>query len=80
MRPSWTNEEDDSHPNHRFLEPNVENNERAKCQSKKKKERKNLLLPTVWKGDLSKNTSIPQSLITPGLHAHIHAIALKSLN
>lgn len=49
-------------------------------KAKKKKERKNLLLPTVWKGDLSKNTSIPQSLITPGLHAHIHAIALKSLN
>lgn len=49
-------------------------------KQKKKQKEKNLLLPTVWKGDLSKNTSIPQSLITLGLHAHIHAIALKSLN
>lgn len=49
---------------------------------KKKNERKNeiLLLPTVWKGDLSKNTSTPQSLITLGLHARIYIIALKSLN
>lgn len=61
---------------HRFLEPNVEH----KAKKKKKKE-KILLLPTVWKGDLSKkNTSIPQSLITLGLHAHIQTIALKSLN
>lgn len=35
-------------------EPNV--------KSKAKKERKKLLLPTVWKGGLSKNTPIPESL------------------
>lgn len=44
------------------------------------KGKKILLLPTVWTGDLSKNTSIPQSLITLGLHVHIHTIAFKSLN
>ena len=50
MRPSWTNEEDDSHPNHRFLEPNVENNERAKCQSKKKKRKKKSALANCVEG------------------------------
>lgn len=37
-------------------------------------------MPTTWRGDLSKNTSTPQSLITLGLHAHIHKLAFKSLN
>lgn len=62
-QPSWTDsngkvtdEQDDSHPNHPYLEPNVENAEVPK-QRKKKKE-KTLLLPTVWKHGLSKNTSI----------------------
>lgn len=49
-------------------------------QKKKQRKEKILLLPTVWKGDLSKPTSIPQSLITLDLHAHIQTIALKSLN
>lgn len=32
----------------------------------------------MWKGDLSKNTSIPQSLIALGRHAYIHAIAFNN--
>lgn len=31
--------EDCSHPNHRFLEPNVENKERAKCCKQSTKEK-----------------------------------------
>lgn len=74
MQPRWTDsnwwmmdKKDDSHPN-------------FESKEEKKTKKEILLLPTVWKGDLSKNTSTPQSLITLGLHARIYIIALKSLN